>query len=701
MNKHFLIILLLSLIISSCQNDEINTHENALFTALPSNKTNIDFSNDLTITDTFNPYTFKSFYNGGGVALGDINNDGLVDIYLSGNMVDNKLYINKGNFEFEDITLKSGVSCSGVWSTGVSFVDINHDGFLDIYVCKSGQPNMPNRHNQMFINNQDLTFTDVSKSYGLDFVGLAVHAAFFDYDKDGDLDCYLLNNSIRSVGGYDIAEGLREIPDEKGGNKLLKNLEVETGKIVFENVSNEAGIFSSAIGFGLGVSIADLNEDGWDDMYVSNDFFERDYLYINNKDGTFNETITSVVDEMSLGSMGADIADLNNDGRPEIFVTEMLPQSNLRYKSKTAFESFDKAALNASKGYHNQYGRNVLQYNMGIKNGLPYFAELARYHKMEATDWSWGALMADFDNNGLRDVFVANGIRRDLLDQDHINFYNPSKIGSLIKENSSDVFKNMLESFPSEPLSNYFFMQEQKDSFVTIQNASFQTPGFSNGATYGDLDNDGDLDLVINNIDTKATILKNNSTNDHFLKVILEGESNNTKAIGTKVTIFVEDDIYMGENHPMRGYQSTADHNLHFGLGRYSKIDSIKIQWPNLRISMHYDVAVDTTFKFKYSEIGNQESNVNKKVISSSLLQKVNYIFDYTHQENKFNDFDRNRVQNYFISNEGPEIFVEDINNDNKEDILITGSKGYESVLYQQTNSGFKKINIPVFTKYK
>jgi len=653
--------------------------------------TGIDFSNDLVLTEEFNPYTFKSFLNGGGVALGDINNDGLLDVYLSGNLVENKLYLNQGHLKFTDITAKSGLSCPSVWSTGISMVDLNHDGYLDIYVCKSGQPNTPYRYNQIFINNQDLTFTDKSKEYGLDFVGLSVHAAFFDYDKDGDLDCYLLNNSIRSVGNYDIAEGLREIPDENGGNKLLKNLEVETGQIRFTDVSSEANIYTSSIGFGLGVSISDLNNDGWDDMFVSNDFFERDYLYLNNQDGTFEEVITQSIDELSLGSMGADIADLNNDSKPDIFVTEMLPETMERYKTKTAFESFDKSQLNASKGYHNQFGRNVLQYNQGNFEAKPQFIELGRYHNVESTDWSWGALMADFDNNGYRDIFVANGIKKDLLDQDHVNFYTPQKLGSLIKGKEQNVFKNMIESFPSYPINNYYYKQVTKDSFVHVVFPENEK-GFSNGSAYGDLDNDGDLDLVVNNIDAVTSVYENKTTGNHYLQFAFEGPEYNTTAIGAKVRVFADDEVILAEQNPMRGYQSCIDPKVHIGLGDRTNIDSVIVVWPDLSVEKISDLSVDSLYFLKYADSAKNLS-ANSSYSPKSLLLKVDPLFDFIHKENDFVDFDKNRIQNFFISNESPKLTVGDINNDGKDDVIITNSKGSSNLIYTQKETSFVKLN--------
>ena len=693
-NRFLIYTLIFSMVLLSCNDSnkrDINIDDpksNNLKT-LSSKNTGILFSNDLVLTEEFNPYTFKSFLNGGGVALGDINNDGLLDVYLSGNLVENKLYLNSGNLKFTDITEKSGLTCPNVWSTGISMVDINHDGFLDVYVCKSGQPNTPNRSNQIFINNHDLTFTDMSKEYGLDFVGLSVHSAFFDYDKDGDLDCYLLNNSIRSVGNYDIATGLRETPDEKGGNKLLKNLEVETGEIKFVDVSTQSGIYTSAIGFGLGVSISDVNGDGWDDMFVSNDFFERDYLYLNNQDGTFKEAITESMTELSLGSMGADIADLNNDARPEIFVTEMLPETMRRYKTKTAFESFDKSQLNATKGYHNQFGRNVLQYNVGNKNNIPQFKELGRYHNIEATDWSWGALMADFDNNGYKDIFVANGIKKDLLDQDHVSFYTPQKLGNLIKGRETNIFKNMIESFPSYPINNYYYKQISLDSFVHIP-FNDSEKGFSNGSAYGDLDNDGDLDLIVNNIDKIASVVENTTEENHFIQFKLSGGKFNSHGIGTKIKLYVNGEVYFAENNPMRGYQSCIDPKLHFGLGNITTIDSVHIEWPDMGIQKLNNLAADSLYLLSQNAAA-YETLPKTKINSKTFLTKVDPLFKFIHKENNFADFDKNRIQNYFLSNESPSISIGDINNDQLNDVVISNSKDAPNLIFTQKNGKFGK----------
>ncbi|MBV6653490.1 MAG: VCBS repeat-containing protein, partial [Mameliella sp.] len=490
-------ILLTFVLLNGCTEEQT-----ARFTALGSEVTGVQFSNDLNYTEEYNPYTYRNFYNGGGVAVGDINNDGLLDLYFAGNLVPNQLYLNKGELRFEDITEQSGVPCEAVWTSGVNFVDINGDGWLDIYVCKAGKPGGPKRHNELFINQKDLTFKEESEAYGLDFTGLSIQSAFFDYDLDGDLDCYLLNNSLRSVGGFDMQEGLREEYDPEG-NKLLEN---RNG--VFVDVTQEAGIYASRIGYGLGITLADFNQDGWPDIFLSNDFFEKDYLYFNNQDGTFSEKADSSFLSLSMGSMGADACDLDNDLLSEIFVTEMLPQRADRKRTKTAYEEWDKYQLSVKKGYHHQFARNVLHKNLNGKE----FAELGRLAGVESTDWSWSALIQDYDGDGWRDIFVSNGIRSDLLDKDYLNYMaNETHVRAMIDQDEK-VLKKLIDIMPSMPVRNALFRNEGDMQFsYQSENWGFETPTFSNGSAYGDLDNDGDLDLVVNNIDQPATIYRNNT----------------------------------------------------------------------------------------------------------------------------------------------------------------------------------------------
>jgi len=429
LNKHFPLAAFSILLISCTQNKRVPT--NTLFQKLEPSQTNIHFSNDLSYDAKFNVYTYRNFYNGGGVAIGDVNNDGLPDIFFTANMLANKLYINKGNFRFEDITEKSGIGKLGKWSTGVSMADVNGDGLLDIYVCNSGDVKGDNKQNELYINNGPskggdqglVTFTERGHEYGLDDHGLSTHAAFFDYDHDGDLDMFLLNNSFKAIGSFNLQVNERTKRDSLGGDKLFRN----DGNH-FTDVSAAAGIYGSVIGFGLGVTVGDLNNDGWQDIYVSNDFFERDYLYINQHDGTFKESLEQYIRELSMNSMGADIGDINNDGYPDIYVTDMLPQDNARIKTKTNFETWDKYQSDIANGYYKQFVRNVLQLNtrslVGAdgKAGDDAFCEIGRYAGVSATDWSWGALITDLDNDGFKDIFVANGIYKDITDQDYIQY---------------------------------------------------------------------------------------------------------------------------------------------------------------------------------------------------------------------------------------------------------------------------------------
>ncbi len=561
-----------TLFIGSCEHKR-----QSQFKLISIEDSNIEFKNDLIATEHFNPYLYRNFYNGAGVGLGDFNNDGLLDIFFCGNMVSNRLYLNKGGFEFIDVTEKSNLATKEVWSSGVSVVDINADGWLDIYVCHAGKPGGSRRHNELFINNRDLTFSEQSKNYGLDFEGLSTHAVFFDMDRDSDLDCYLLTNSIRSVGVFDLKKGQRNEADPANdGNKLLRN---DAGKFV--DVSARAGIYTSKIGFGLGVTIGDFNKDGWEDIYVSNDFFERDYLYINQRNGSFLDLAEQEIRSMSLGSMGADCADINNDGYLDLFVTEMLPQSNDRLKAKATFEDWNHDQTRVRNGYFYQFPRNVLQVN----NGDNTFSEVGRLANVEATDWSWGALIFDIDNDGLKDIFVANGIYKDLLDQDYVNFVaTPENIRAMISSRKGTVIEELMSRMPSSPIPNFVFKNTTGLQFEnkTIE-WGFEAPSFSNGCAYGDFDNDGDLDLVINNVNEFASIYINQNEKthpeNHFLKFVLKGVGQNTFSIGAKITIEAQGKTFYTEQMPMRGFESSIDPRPNLGLGGLSKADRIIVEW--------------------------------------------------------------------------------------------------------------------------
>src|SRR5437868_6040717 len=673
--------------------------DNHLFTLLPSSYTGVRFVNRVEDTPELNVFTYRNFYNGGGVAVGDLNGDGLPEVMLTSNQHGNHLYLNKGHFHFQDITEQAGVAGKASWATGVTVADVNGDGRLDIYVCYAGNVAGKARANELYINQgvdeQGVPhFKEMAEQYGLTDQGYSTQAVFFDYDNDGMLDMFLVNNSFRPVSSFGM-RNTRNIRDPLGGHKLFHN----DGNGHFTDVSSKAGIYGSEIAFGLGVVVSDVNRDGWPDIYVSNDFFERDYLYINNHDGTFDERLDKEMPYLSYFSMGLDIADINNDGWPDIYTTDMLPADEYRLRTTSSFEGWDSYQAKVKNGFHHQLMRNMLQLN----NGNGTFSDIGQLAGVARTDWSWSALLADFDLDGNKDIYVTNGIAKDVTSQDYVAFLaDPRTMATATKGKRVD-FKLLTDAMPSTKLEHYAFRNNGNLTFTNeTANWGLATPSFANGAAYADLDGDGALDLVVNNTNDEAFVYRNNARildkQNRFLQVILEGEGSNRFGLGAKVTVHAGRDTLYQELSPTRGFQASSDYVLTFGLGKIDTVQSLTVDWPDGRESNLQNVAANQRITVKQAQstksaVG-RASSVPRP--ASQLLTDVTRqtTFPFVHHENDYVDFDRERLMPKMLSTEGPMMAVADVNGDGLDDIFIGGAKDQPSAtLIQQADGSFRRSN--------
>lgn len=665
-----------------------------LFKILAPKQTGIKFSNDIDETESLNVLSYEYFYNGGGVAVGDINNDGLQDIMFTGNMGSNKLYLNLGHMKFKDITREACPELegrSGGWKTGVTMADVNGDGLLDIYVCYSGKVDEETRRNQLFINqgldkNGIPHFKEEAKAYGLDDPGYGTQAVFFDYDGDGDLDMFLLNHNVKKIDNMELAQ-YKNQTDDLASNKLFRN---DNGH--FTDVSKAAGIIQNPLTFGLGVAVADINNDGWPDIYVTNDYNEPDYLYINNHDGTFTERSQEMLRHMSHFSMGVDIADFNNDGLPDILSLDMLPEDNHRQKSLQLEENYESFALMQSQGLYKQYMRNMLQLN----NGDGTFSEIGQLAGVSNTDWSWCPLIADFDNDGYKDIFITNGYLRDYTNKDFLRYWGDYKIKKAMAREPFRLM-DLVNAMPSTSLPHYIFRNNHNLTFTNKQvEWGISQPGVSSGAVYADLDNDGDLDLVINNINQPAAIYQNMSrenNNTNYLAVKLKGAGKNTNAIGAKVYVYTPGNLQYQEVNPNRGYLSCVSTTLNFGLGDNKTVDSVRIIWPDQTTQTITAVNANQLLNITYQ--GGLKPYRQVTTGNKPVFKHTDPVINFKPDEITLNDFKRQLLMLFMYSKTAPLIAKADVNNDGLEDLYISGTQDSPGKIYlQQPDGNFREANI-------
>lgn len=670
------------------------------FDLLPPSTTGIHFQNQLTPTDQLNILTYLYYYNGGGVGAGDFNNDGLIDLYFTGNQVADRLYLNRGKFKFKDITITSGIHNEDGWTTGVSLVDINHDGWLDIYVCKVGKYRSIQGHNLLYVNqgtshNEVPTFKEEAEKFGLNIVSFSTQAVFFDYDLDHDLDMFLLNHSVHPNRAF--GKGVKRLNfDSLSGDKLYENHE---GK--FMDISKQAGIYQGTIGYGLGVSISDLTNDGYPDIYVGNDFFENDYLYIHQKDGTFQDIIAN--DTHNMGhtthySMGNAITDLNGDGRTDILSLDMLPNELATYKSSGMEHAYPVYAYFLKNGYHPQYTQNTLHLNLG--NGK--FSEIGFASGIAATEWSWTALVQDLNMDGIKDIYITNGIVGATNDMDFINFIAQELLQQKIEEGSHDML-TFTKKLPSKKAHNYAYQGKRDLTYQDVSSQWFQShPSFSNGGIYADLDNDGDPDIVINNIDKPAFVYKNNTINreTNYLKVHFQGPPKNTLGIGARVEVYAGTLFLMEENYPIKSYLSSVPTEIIFGLGNHKTIDSLKIIWPGGNCERKHHVAPNQRISADFRN-ATELCCLHAKEPPLRMLHNVKPTIDFIHTENQSLEFDRDPLIPFGKGNEGPKISVADVNGDGLDDFFVGGAKWQPSKLFTQDSIGnFSAIQQDLWNKH-